>query len=60
MTLKGENMCNKAKVKYLLGQLQTCFNQGYVWREIGDREALEEVSNRIKEIRQEILDIVID
>jgi len=49
---------NKDKVNKLMHEFQNCINSAYTWRELGDAEEMEKVSNRIHEIRVEILDLV--
>ena len=53
-------MGNKEKVNKLMHELQQCFNASYLWRECGDEEEVAELGFRIIEIRQEVLEIVID
>ena len=53
-------MGNKEKVNALMHELQGCINQAYVWQEMGDDEEVTMVCDRITQIRQEVLDIVID
>lgn len=53
-------MGNKEEVNKLMYELQNCINSSYMWREIGDDEEVTKLTNRIIEIRQEVLNIVID
>jgi len=53
-------MGNKEKVNELMHELQGCINQSYLWLELGDEEELTILTNRIIQIRQEVLSIVID
>jgi ABC-type iron transport system FetAB ATPase subunit len=53
-------MGNKKKVNELMYELQNSINSAYVWRELGDDDEVTKISNRITEIRQEILHLVTD
>ena len=49
---------NKETVTELLREFQKCFNSMFLYRELGDADMVEVISNRVLEIKNEVLTFI--